>query len=138
MLLIVWNLKAREKTDGIPLLGKNIRVDFSLGERDFAPNMPTTTLVKRQHEPHSPYRPNHYYDSSTSYKPINHHYPHYDTRYRDSRYERDVGSRREKSRSRSPNQDSFSYSSNKSRYYERDYYDHQAVHPKEERDQMYI
>ena len=30
------------------LLTKNIRVDFSIGERDFAPHLPTTTLTTQQ------------------------------------------------------------------------------------------
>lgn len=40
--------KARQKTDGFLLLRKNIRVDFSIGERDFAPHLPTTTLTTQQ------------------------------------------------------------------------------------------
>ena len=41
-------MKARQKTDGLLLLSKNIRVDFSIGERDFAPHLPTTTLTTQQ------------------------------------------------------------------------------------------
>jgi RNA recognition motif-containing protein len=57
--------KARQKTDGTLLLSKNIRVDFSIGERDFAPHLPTTTLTTQEIQQKQLLSSENYYNTSS-------------------------------------------------------------------------